>query len=53
MKFINYIEKIAGIDVYGLLSLIIFFTVFTVAVISAFATKKQTLREINQLPLDN
>jgi len=28
MKFINYLEKVSGVDIFGLASLIIFFLFF-------------------------
>lgn len=53
MKFINYIEKISGIDVYGLASLLIFVVFFTAMLTWVFRTKKQTFNEISRIPLDN
>ena len=53
MKFIHYMEKVSGIDIYGLSSLLIFFIFFTLMLSWVFKTKKKTFREISQIPLDN
>lgn len=52
MKFINYIEKISGVDIYGLTSLCIFFLFFTVMLIMVFTTPKKKINEISRIPLD-
>lgn len=53
MKFINYLEKISGVDIYALSSFSIFFTFFIVMVIWVWTADKRMLDKINQLPLDN
>ncbi len=53
MKFINYIEKISGVDIMGLCSLLIFFIFFIVMLTWVFRSSKKKLDEINRLPLDN
>jgi len=53
MKFINYIEKISGVDIYGLTSLIIFVAFFSVMIFWVFRTNKKTFNEISRIPLDN
>ncbi|MBS1609104.1 MAG: CcoQ/FixQ family Cbb3-type cytochrome c oxidase assembly chaperone [Bacteroidetes bacterium] len=53
MKFIHYIEKIAGVDIFGLTSLLIFVIFFLAMLTWVFKTKKKTFREISQIPLDN
>lgn len=53
MKFINYLEKISGVDVYGLLSLSIFVLFFTIMLAIVFRTDKKTIRTISRIPLDN
>ncbi len=53
MKFIHYIEKIGGVDIFGIISLTIF-VVFFLAVLSwVFKTNKTTFNEISRIPLDN
>ena len=53
MKFINYIEKISGIDIYGLVSLGIFMTIFLVVLIGVAIADKNKIKQISQIPLDN
>ena len=52
MKFINYLEKISGVSIYGLTSLILFGTIFLVMLLWAFRADKDMIDEISQLPLD-
>lgn len=52
MKFIHYLEKISGIDVYGMVSLSIFVLFFVTMLTWVFRTKKSTLNEISRIPLD-
>lgn len=53
MKFINYIEKISGIDIYGLASFLIFLLFFLVMLTWVFRADKKTIREISRIPLDS
>ena len=53
MKFINYIEKIGGVDILGLTSLLIFVIFFVAMLTWVFKTKKKTFNEISRIPLDN
>jgi len=53
MKFIHYLEKISGVSIYGLTSLLLFGTIFLVMLIWAFKADKGMIEEISQLPLDN
>ncbi len=53
MKFIHYIEKIAGVDIFGLVSLTLFVAFFTGVLVWVFRTKKKTFNEISRIPLDN
>jgi cbb3-type cytochrome oxidase subunit 3 len=53
MKFINYLEKVSGIDVFGLSSLLIFFLFFTGMLIWVLKTKKTDFQEASEIPLDN
>jgi len=52
MKFIHYIEKISGVSIYGLSSLIIFGLFFLVMVVWAIRADKNMIEELRQLPLD-
>lgn len=53
MKFINYIEKVSGVDIYGMLSLTIFVVFFVAMVTWVLRTDKKKLKDISRLPLDN
>lgn len=53
MKFINYLEKVSGVDIFGLTSLLVFFLFFTVMLTWVFKTKKKSFDEISRIPLDN
>jgi hypothetical protein len=53
MKFINYLEKITGVDVFGLTSFMIFFSLFVVMVLWALKADKKLMDRINRIPLDN
>ena len=53
MKFIHYIEKIGGVDIYGMMSLAIFVLFFLAMLIWVFKTNKKTFSKISRIPLDN
>lgn len=53
MKFRNYLESIAGIDVYPMISLFIFFGFFAALFIWAVKVKKSYIDEIKNIPLGN
>jgi hypothetical protein len=53
MKFINYLEKIAGVDIYALSSFAIFFVFFIVMSIWALKADRKLIDEINRIPLNN
>ena len=53
MKFINYLEKIAGIDIYGMISLTIFVLFFLVMLTWVFKTDKKKFTEASRIPLEN
>lgn len=53
MKFINYLEKVSGVDLMGLLSLLIFFLFFTGMLIWVFRSKKKDFESVSRIPLDN
>jgi cbb3-type cytochrome oxidase subunit 3 len=52
MKFINYLESIMGIGIFPLISLILFFTFFTVLLIYVFRADKQHIQALKQIPLE-
>lgn len=53
MKFINYLEKISGVDIYGISSFILFGTFFLVMLWWTFKADKNLIKRISQIPLDN
>lgn len=53
MKFVNYLEQISGVSIYGLLSLMIFVTFFVVMLTWVMKTDKKKLQDISRIPLDN
>jgi hypothetical protein len=53
MKFINYLESIAGIGIFPLISLGIFFTFFCVLIVWAIKVNKDHIIEMKNIPLDN
>ena len=53
MKFIHYIEKVGGIDIYGMISLAMFGLFFLVMLTWVLKTKKKKFDEISRIPLDN
>ena len=52
MKFINYLESIAGVGIFPLLSLCIFFTFFVVLSIWTLKVSKEHLDEMKNIPLE-
>jgi len=53
MKFINYIEKISGVDIMGITSLLMFVVFFSIMLTWVIRSKKKKMDEISRLPLDN
>lgn len=53
MKFIHYLEKITGVDVYALSSFTIFFSFFIAMAFWAWKADKKLIDELNHLPLKN
>jgi len=53
LKFVkNHMESITGIEIYPLISLLIFFTFFVVLFYWVFTAKKEYINEVSQIPLD-
>lgn len=53
MKFINYLKSIDGVSIYPILTLLIFVTIFVLAVFLVYSKSKKTIDEIKQLPLED
>ena len=49
----NVLTSIGGVEVYGVISVCLFFLVFTVAVVMAMRLKKPFLKQMSVLPLDD
>lgn len=52
MKFINYLEKISGVSIYGLSSLVLFTAIFTIMLIWSVKADKKMIDEISRIPLN-
>jgi hypothetical protein len=52
MKFRNYLESIAGVGIYPVITLLIFFIFFSILTIWALRARKEHFTSINNLPLD-
>ncbi len=54
LKFIkHHLDTIAGVEIYPMISLILFFTVFAVMLFIVLKMPKKNIEEISNLPLDN
>lgn len=52
MEFVNYLEKISGVDVYALTSFMIFFVFFIVIGVWAFKADRKVISHLSNLPLN-
>ena len=52
MKFKNYLQSIAGVGIYPVITLLIFFIFFSLLAIWAIKARTEHLAIINNLPLD-
>ncbi len=53
LKFIKHnLATIDGVDIYPIISLLLFFTVFITMIIFVFNLPKKSIDEVSQLPLD-
>jgi len=52
MKFIHYLEKTSGVDIYGLVSLGIFVLFFAIMLTWVFRADKKKMKEISRIPLN-
>ncbi len=50
MKFINYLERITGVGIYPLVSLLIFFAFFSALLYWVFKADKKYIREMKYIP---
>jgi hypothetical protein len=52
MKFINYLESIVGIEIFPMISLMIFFTFFVVVTIKVITMDKKFVKKMVNMPFD-
>ncbi len=52
MKFINYLESIAGVGIFPLISLLMFFLFFVVLSIWALKVSKEHLEKMKNIPFE-
>ncbi len=52
MKFINYLQSIAGVEIFPMISLIIFFIFFVVLAILVFRMPKNQITAFENIPFD-
>ncbi|MGB1042967.1 MAG: CcoQ/FixQ family Cbb3-type cytochrome c oxidase assembly chaperone [Tenacibaculum sp.] len=54
LKFVkNHMESIAGIEIYPIISLTIFFTFFVVLFWWVFTAKKEYISKVSSIPLND
>ena len=54
LKFVkHYMESITGIEIYPMISLLIFFIFFVILFWWVFTAKKEYIEKVSNLPLDN
>lgn len=54
LKFVkNHMDSIAGIEIYPIISLLIFFIFFVVLFWWVFTAKKDYIKTVSNMPLDN
>ncbi len=52
MKFINYLESIAGVSIYPLISLILFFVFFSAVTFYVIKADKNYINRAKNIPLE-
>ena len=54
LKFVKgYLEQIDGVQVYPIISLLIFFVFFSLLFWWVFTAKKEHIREVSNIPLED
>lgn len=53
MKFINYLKTIEGVDVFPLISLLIFFSFFSVLIYMVIRANRNAIQKHKNIPFDN
>ncbi|HSB92261.1 MAG TPA: hypothetical protein VLC28_04050 [Flavitalea sp.] len=52
MKFVYYLEKISGVNIYALSSFVFFFIFFVVMLTWVIKADKEKINEVSRIPLD-
>jgi hypothetical protein len=52
MKFIDYLTSITGVEIFPLISLLIFFLFFTGLLVYTFKADKSRLKYLSSLPIE-
>jgi cytochrome c oxidase cbb3-type subunit III len=52
MKFINYLKSIAGVDIFPMISLFIFFLFFIGLIWYVYATDRREMDALRNIPLE-
>lgn len=52
MKFVHYLEKITGVSIFPLMSLVIFGLFFIAVLLYVWKADKRTINDISRIPLD-
>ncbi len=54
IRFIKHnFDRINGVEIYPIISLLLFFTVFVVMLFIVFKLPKKNIEEMSKMPLDN
>jgi len=53
MKFINYLTKITGVDIYAMSSFMIFFAFFIIMTVWALKADKGLIKTLSNIPLED
>ncbi len=53
MKFINYLKSIGGVEIYPMISLMVFLIFFVILIVYVAGSKKEYIAEMSKLPLDD
>ncbi len=53
MKFINYLSEIVNVEIYPLISLIIFVLFFVALIIYVIKSDKNYIKKMSDMPLEN
>lgn len=53
MKFQTYLEQINGVEIYPIISLVLFFCFFLITTARAFRKSKEEIDYVERLPLED